>query len=551
MKPTLKKRSNENESDLGGNLRITRTKSARYREELQAHLLVEEKLRLSEARLKAILSAALEPIILFDSQGLIRECNPAAERVFGRTRLELLETYISELLPGLADSLREKGKSRPFLSLLGRTVKFHGVRGEGNEFPVELSLTAVEGPRAKMYSVFVRDITEREEEERKRSEILAKLTASRAYLRTVLRQMPSGVVVIDSRGQVFLHNQIAQRILNLPRESTDRPAPFSRVRLFQTDGSEVSSGKDPMTRALRQEEVIQGEEYLLNYGEGHRRFVAISAAPIHAGLREPVGAVGDILDITERKKSERELKKQMTAIERMNQELSQFVYIASHDLQEPLRTVASFAQLLSRRYSGKLDSTADEYINFVVDGAKHLQNLIRSLGEYSRAARGDISLTYIEASKSLDTALQGLHSLIVQTEAKIDAEELPTVLSDPIQLSQVFQNLLSNALKFRGECPPQIRIRAEDTAGGWVFSISDNGIGFESEESEQIFQIFRRLHARNVYEGTGTGLAICKKIVDRHGGRIWAESKPGAGSTFYFLIPHEVSGVRFKDAKSA
>ena len=222
---------------------------------------------------------------------------------------------------------------------------------------------------------------------------------------------------------------------------------------------------------------------------------------------------------------------------RSNAELEQFAYVASHDLQEPLRMVASFTQLLGRRYRGKLDQDADEFIGYAVDGANRMQHLINDLLAYSRVGTRSKPLAPTDCNAVFQQARDNLATAVEETSTVIYQDPLPMVLGDEVQLLQVFQNLIANAIKFRGAEPPQIQVTAARQGPEWVFAIQDNGIGIAPEHQERIFSIFQRLHQRSEYPGTGIGLAICKKIVERHGGRIWVESQPGKGSTFYFSLP--------------
>jgi len=250
-----------------------------------------------------------------------------------------------------------------------------------------------------------------------------------------------------------------------------------------------------------------------------------------------------IEDITERKRAERELKQAealkqaVEALELSNRDLEQFAYVASHDLQEPLRMVASFTQLLAKRYQGKLDKDADEFIAYIVAGAERMQVLINDLLTYSRVDTRGESFEPIDSEAAFDQAIANLRVAIEEGEAVITHDPLPPLIADDLQIVQLFQNLLHNAIKFHGKEPPRVHVSAKQENNEWVFSVRDNGIGIAPEYFDRIFVIFRRLHSREEYPGTGTGLAICKKIVERHGGRIWVESEPSKGSTFYFTIP--------------
>jgi light-regulated signal transduction histidine kinase (bacteriophytochrome) len=241
-------------------------------------------------------------------------------------------------------------------------------------------------------------------------------------------------------------------------------------------------------------------------------------------------------DISDRKHAEKLLQQQMRELAFSNSELEQFAYVASHDLQEPLRMVASYVQLLARRYKGKLDSDADEFIAFAVDGSTRMQALINDLLTYSRVGRRGKDLEPTDGNTILNQALANLKVLIEENHASIDRDPLPTIIGDETQLIQLFQNLIGNAIKFHREKVPHVHISAEQNGNKTVFSVRDDGIGIDPQFIERIFLIFQRLHGKNSYPGTGIGLAVCKKIVERHGGHIWVESEPDKGSTFKFTL---------------
>ena len=231
------------------------------------------------------------------------------------------------------------------------------------------------------------------------------------------------------------------------------------------------------------------------------------------------------------------LTKLVSELKISNKELEQFAYVASHDLQEPLRMITSFTQLLEKRYKGQLDSDADDYIGFVVDGAHRMKDLIDDLLEFSRLNTEVREFELVIMEIALEDVLRNLKPAIKENNARITHDYLPNIMGDHVQIIQLLQNLIGNAIKFKGNNPPDIHISAKDNEDEWLFSISDKGIGIDKNHQKQIFSIFKRLHTREEYPGTGIGLSISKRIVERHGGQIWIESELGKGSTFYFTIP--------------
>jgi PAS domain S-box-containing protein len=288
--------------------------------------------------------------------------------------------------------------------------------------------------------------------------------------------------------------------------------------------------------------------------EAGLRWVSTSKIPYINETGEAVGIIGVSLDVTERKLAENELKRHrehleemvkerteklavaIRELERSNKELELFAYVASHDLQEPLRMISSYTQLLAQRYEGQLDEKAKKYIAYAVDGSVRMQRLINDLLTYSRISTRGKSLQPTDAHAVLGEAMGNLQAVIEESGALVTNDDLPTVRADTSQLLQIFQNLIANALKFRGDTPPRIHVSAQDQGSEWLFSVRDNGIGIDREYADRLFVIFQRLHTRQEYPGTGIGLAVCKRIVERHGGRIWFESETGKGSTFFFTI---------------
>ncbi len=249
------------------------------------------------------------------------------------------------------------------------------------------------------------------------------------------------------------------------------------------------------------------------------------------------GAITNALLFSGRKRAEEALKVKTQELARSNKDLEQFAYVASHDLQEPLRMVTSYVQLLAKRYKGKLDSDADDFIHFAEDGAVRMWKLINDLLTYSRVGTHGKELEPADCETALHQTLDNLKLAVEENEALVTHDALPTLMADNLQLIQLFQNLIGNAIKFRGDEPPRVHVAASRNGNGWIFSVRDNGIGIAPEYAKRIFIIFQRLHSREKYAGTGIGLSICQKIVERHGGHIWVESELGKGATFYFTLP--------------
>ncbi len=264
------------------------------------------------------------------------------------------------------------------------------------------------------------------------------------------------------------------------------------------------------------------------------KWVMETVAPIFYQRKR--ATLGNLIDVTKNKEAEERLKQITAEMQRSNSELEQFAYVISHDLQEPLRMVASYTQLLAKRYRSKLDADADEFISYAVDGAKRMQALLYDLLEYSRVGTRGKPFRLVDCKDIIEQAMANLKVAIEESGAQVSCGNLHTIIGDEGQLVQLFQNLIGNAIKFRGQKAPQVHISARRRHNVLIFSVTDNGIGIDPQHNQSIFEIFRRLHTKEEYPGTGMGLAICKKIVERHGGRIWVQSQPEEGSTFHFTI---------------
>jgi PAS domain S-box-containing protein len=344
--------------------------------------------------------------------------------------------------------------------------------------------------------------------------------------RAAVESAPNGVIMVDPAGRITLVNREVERMFGYRREELLGQAVEVLVPVparGQHPALRAAFHADPRTRAMG-----AGRDLFGRRKDGTEIPVEIGLNPLETG--EGPFVLASIVDISARKRAEEELR-------RSNEELERFAYVASHDLQEPLRTVASYVQLLARRYGDRLDTDATEFIGYAVDGVHRMQRLIEDLLAYSRVGTRAAEPTRTDAGAALGAALDGLHALIAETEARVTYERLPVVLADRGQVEQLFANLIGNALKFRNTAPPAVAISAERSGAWWVFRLRDNGIGIDPQYVDRIFVLFQRLHGRDEHPGTGIGLAICKKIVERHGGRIWVESAPGRGTTVSFTLP--------------
>lgn len=335
------------------------------------------------------------------------------------------------------------------------------------------------------------------------------------------------LLVDPESGAIVDANQAASQFYGYPPE---RLRQMKIGEINQLSFTEIAA-----EMALATEERRTYFNFKHRLASGEVRDVEVYSGPINEKGRTLLYSI--IHDITERKHAQQALAKRTQDLARSNAELEQFAYVASHDLQEPLRMVASYTQLLARRYQGKLDQDANDFIGYAVDGANRMQRLINDLLAFSRVGTRGKPFEPTDCNAVLKDVLDNLQMSIEESGATITCDDLPTVAADESQLSQLFQNLIVNSIKFRSEQAPNIHISAQRRENDWQFSVRDNGIGIAPEYFDRIFVIFQRLHARGEYPGTGIGLAVCKRIVERHNGHIWVESEPGQGATFNFTLP--------------
>jgi PAS domain S-box-containing protein len=360
---------------------------------------------------------------------------------------------------------------------------------------------------------------------------------SENQFRTLLEAAPDAMIIADPQGRIAMVNARTEYLFGYDR---DELIDADVELLFPRRYLEVQARRAGAPRAPEERARSMGGGGLTLYGvdcDGSEVPIEVSLSPLDTpGGRFVIAA---IRDVSARIRTEHELQEKNLALQQSNQELERFAYVASHDLQEPLRMVTAYTQLLARRYKGRLGTDADEFIGFAVDGATRMGLLISGLLELARVTSKGRPFAEVDVSRVLEHTLATLDGPIREQQAAVIIEPLPKVLGDDVQLGQIFQNLIGNALKFRRESPPIVLVRAERVDTDWCFAVEDNGIGIAEEHRDRIFQVFQRLHTRSEYEGTGIGLAICRRVVERHGGRIWVEGRVDgtAGSRFVFTVP--------------
>jgi len=486
--------------------------------------LGEHALQESEERYRLLLDGIPDyAIFMMDAQGRILSWNAGAERIKGYRADEIIGHNFSCFFP---QKEIERGRPEEILRMCAANGPHEEqgmrVRKDGSQFMASVTFTALRdrSGNLKGFSEFSHDLSERRESE--------------ARYRGLLEAAPDAMVVVNASGEIVLLNVRAEKEFGYSR---DELVGQDVMNIIPEGFAEriIADGTRSAAEALAQQ-IGTGIELVGRRKDGSEFPIELMLSPLESAGGILVTAA--IRDISGRKNSAEHLVKTVGELKRSNDELQQFAYVASHDLQEPLRMVASYTQLLGKRYKGRLDSDADEFIAFAVDGCNRMQGLIEDLLAYSRAGTNGQTLCEVSSENALRQALTNLKASIEQSGAVVTHETLPPIRMDETQLSQVFQNLIGNAIKYRGAEAPQVHVSASRTARNeWMFSVKDNGLGIDPQYFERIFVLFQRLHGRNEFEGTGIGLAICKKVLERVGGRIWVESELKLGSTFYFALP--------------
>jgi PAS domain S-box-containing protein len=502
----------------------------------------ERALEESEAKYRNLFDSTNEAMALHelvrDQDGVARDyryidVNPAWERMFDKRREEVIGHTAKQVFGDIEDYW-----IRTFAKVVetGQAVMMENYAAALNR---HYSVNAWKfGDRT--CAVGIVDVTDR-----RRMEL--ELEETKARLEAIIEQMPVGIMVADARtGRILFANDHIERIYGLGFKPTEIKgfADYPRFARRHLDGQPYRTEEYPFVRSLRGEVIINELAEMMR-PDGSEVFISSSGAPVYDHQGNIVASVALSIDVTEQMKVQMERDRLLAKmgeysrmLQRSNAELQQFAYIASHDLREPLRTISTHLMLFERRNQGKLDENSRQSLDFAIDASNRLKEMIDDLLAYSRVDTKGEELTPTDMNSVVKDVLMNLSMRIRESGAEVIVEHLPTVLADPSQMVQLLQNLIGNALKFQTKgSVPEVRISAIRTDREWQFSVKDNGIGMTEKDMKRLFHMFQRLHTRDEYEGTGIGLAIVRKIVERHGGRVWVESEPGKGSTFLFTIP--------------
>lgn len=465
-------------------------------------------------------------IVVDPATGRIEMENRKIREIFrydpGELRGQPIETLVPDRLRHDHSQWRSAMQPTPIPHLMANAREIVGRTRDGHEVFVQIILSSwsLRGKARVMGAVT--DVTIRHQLE----EISNRLEYE---LRAFVDSIPAAVYMKRADGRYLMINRLFGELFHIAPDAVVGKTDYD---LFPEATADIFRQNDRRVIETREEVVI---EEAVPQTDGLHQYTSIKF-PLINQKGELYATAGISMDVTERVRTQQQLALYARELERSNEDLQQFAYVASHDLQEPLRMVSGYCHLLAARYKGRLDADADDFLQFATEGAERMKHLVDDLLAYSRLGSLPSRLTDVDLAAVVSEAIRNLQLVVKESGATIDVGPLPQLRGDHVRLVQLFQNLLSNALKFVARTPPVVRIEARPDGERWRFAVIDNGIGFDNRQAERIFLMFRRLHARGDYPGTGIGLALCRRIVEQHGGRIWAESMPGQGSTFHFTL---------------
>jgi PAS domain S-box-containing protein len=481
----------------------------------------EKQVKHNELTFQLIVESSPNAIVLVNKEGKIAYVNNETEKLFGYTKADLIGQVVEILIPQRYKErhpdFRGSFFSSPSVRAMGAGRELFAIRKNKTELPIEIGLKPIVTVDGTMVLASIIDITERKKADER--------------FRLVVESSPSAMVLVNQDGNITLINKQIEILFGYKR--TELIGNKLEILIPERFTHHVSYRnrflEKPLTRAMG-----VGRDLFARKKDGSEIQVEIGLNPIETEDGQLV--LASIIDITERKMQELSLKKQVE-LETKNKELEQFAFVASHDLQEPLRTISNYMQIFEEDYLMKLDDNAKTYIQSVNNATKRMSMLVKALLDFSRLGR-DRKLAYVDCKKLLNNVISDLQDMIKKSNATIEVSEMPSLNIYEVEISQLFQNLITNAIKFQAQGTiPILRISSKKLTNKWQFSVGDNGIGIAPIHFQRIFDIFQRLHTNVEYEGNGIGLANCKKIVELHQGEIWVESEQGKGTTFNFTIP--------------